>query len=203
MLKLKSYQLFQPIYEGFKTVIYQAERHSDNTSVIIKTLRSEYPTLEEIARIRHEYNILKTLKKIEGIIKPIELTTEENSLVLVLEYFESQSLKKFINVEDLDLKQFLNIAIQIADILDKLHQNQVIHKDIKPSNIIINPQTRQVKIIDFSIATRLERETQSPINPNCIEGTLAYMSPEQTGRMNRTIDYRTDFYSLGVTLTKC
>jgi len=199
MLKLKNYQLFQPIYEGFKTVIYQAKRHSDHTSVIIKTLRSEYPTLEEIARIRHEYNILKTLKKIEGIIKPIELTTEDNSLVLVLEYFECQSLKKFINAENLELEQFLKIAIQIADILGQLHQNQVIHKDIKPSNIIINSQTRQVKIIDFSIATRLERETQSPINPNCIEGTLAYMSPEQTGRMNRTIDYRTDFYSLGVT----
>src|SRR4028118_1184734 len=143
MLKLKNYQLFQPIYEGFKTVIYQAKRHSDNTSVIIKTLRSEYPPLEEIARLRHEYNILETLKKIDGIIKPIEITHEKNSLILVLEYFESQSLKKFMNAENLDLKQFLNIAIQIAEILGQLHQTQVIHKDIKPSNIIINPQSRQ------------------------------------------------------------
>ncbi|MEG4866838.1 MULTISPECIES: trifunctional serine/threonine-protein kinase/ATP-binding protein/sensor histidine kinase [unclassified Microcoleus] len=198
MLKIKGYQLFQPIYEGLKTVIYQAERSSDNTPVIIKTLRSEYPTLEEIARLRHEYNILQSLK-IEGIIKPIELTNYEHSLVLVLEYFESQSLKSFVNAEKLDLKQFLNIAIQIAGILAKLHQNQVIHKDIKPQNIIINPQTRQIKIIDFSIATSLEKETQSPMNPNYIEGTLAYMSPEQTGRMNRTLDYRSDFYSLGVT----
>ncbi|MEG4520836.1 MULTISPECIES: AAA family ATPase [unclassified Microcoleus] len=198
MLKLNGYQLFQPIYEGFKTVIYQAERHSDNTPVIIKALRAEYPTLEEIARLRHEYNILQSLK-IEGIIKAIELTNYQHSLVMVVEYFESQSLKQFINAEHLDLKQFLNIAIQIAEILAQLHQNQVIHKDIKPPNIIINPKTRQVKIIDFSIATSLERETQSPMNPNCIEGTLAYMSPEQTGRMNRTLDYRTDFYSLGVT----
>ncbi|OCR00279.1 serine/threonine protein kinase [Oscillatoriales cyanobacterium USR001] len=198
MLKLKEYQVFHPIYEGFKTVIYQAERSSDNTPVIIKTLRSEYPTIEEISRLRHEYNILQSLK-IEGIIKPIELTNYQNSLVLVLEYFESQSLKKFVNAEKLDLKQFLNIAIQIAIILDQIHQNQVIHKDIKPQNIIINPKTRQIKIIDFSIATSLEKETQSPMNPNCIEGTLAYMSPEQTGRMNRTLDYRTDFYSLGVT----
>ncbi|WP_039961408.1 ATP-binding protein, partial [Kamptonema sp. PCC 6506] len=198
MLKLNGYQLFQPIYEGFKTVIYQAERSSDNTPVIIKTLRADYPTLEEIARLRHEYNILQSLK-IEKIIKPIEITNYQHSLVLVLEYFDSQSLKKFVNAENLELKQFLNIAIQIAEILAQLHQNHVIHKDIKPQNIIINPQTKQIKIIDFSIATSLERETQSPMNPNCIEGTLAYMSPEQTGRMNRTLDYRTDFYSLGVT----
>ncbi|WP_413201285.1 ATP-binding protein, partial [Nostoc piscinale] len=86
-----------------------------------------------------------------------------------------------------------------CDILNLLYHERIIHKDIKPSNILINPETKQVKLIDFSIASLLPRETQTLVNPNVLEGTLAYISPEQTGRMNRGIDYRTDFYSLGVT----
>ncbi|WP_413201330.1 ATP-binding protein, partial [Nostoc piscinale] len=86
-----------------------------------------------------------------------------------------------------------------CDILNLLYHERIIHKDIKPSNILINPQNKQVKLIDFSIASLLPRETQTLVNPNVLEGTLAYISPEQTGRMNRGIDYRTDFYSLGVT----
>jgi hypothetical protein len=98
-----------------------------------------------------------------------------------------------------NLINFLEIATQLAQILGELHQNQIIHKDIKPQNILIKPESRQIKLIDFSIATRLEKENPTISHPNYIEGTLAYMSPEQTGRMNRSIDYRTDFYSLGVT----
>src|SRR6478672_9047542 len=97
------------------------------------------------------------------------------------------------------LAEILAIAIQITDILDGLYQNRVIHKDIKPANVLIHPDTKQVKLIDFSIASLLPRETQEIQNPNVLEGTLAYISPEQTGRMNRGIDYRTDFYSLGAT----
>ncbi|HLO48477.1 MAG TPA: AAA family ATPase, partial [Kamptonema sp.] len=99
----------------------------------------------------------------------------------------------------LPLAEFLNIALQLTDILHYLYQNCVIHKDIKPANILINPDTKQVKLIDFSISSLLPRETQEIQNPNVLEGTLAYLSPEQTGRMNRGIDYRSDFYSLGVT----
>ncbi|NEN88754.1 MAG: AAA family ATPase, partial [Okeania sp. SIO3H1] len=105
------------------------------------------------------------------------------------------SLDKY---ESLDLETCLKIAIQLADILHKLYQNRVIHKDIKPANILIHPQTQQVKLIDFSIASVLPFETTEIQNPNLLEGTLAYISPEQTGRMNRGIDYRSDFYSLGV-----
>ncbi|MHC5828210.1 MAG: serine/threonine protein kinase, partial [Nostoc sp.] len=97
------------------------------------------------------------------------------------------------------LQEFLEIAIALCDTLDILYHQRIIHKDIKPANILINPETKQVKLIDFSIASLLPRETQTLISPNVLEGTLAYISPEQTGRMNRGIDYRTDFYSLGVT----
>uniref|UniRef100_A0ACD5GSM4 Serine/threonine protein kinase n=1 Tax=Desertifilum tharense IPPAS B-1220 TaxID=1781255 RepID=A0ACD5GSM4_9CYAN len=90
------------------------------------------------------------------------------------------------------------IALQLADILHGLYQHRVIHKDLKPTNILINPKTQQVKLIDFSIASLLPKETQEILSTNTLEGTLAYIAPEQTGRMNRGIDYRSDFYSLGV-----
>ncbi|MEM9541549.1 MAG: AAA family ATPase, partial [Cyanobacteria bacterium P01_E01_bin.42] len=99
----------------------------------------------------------------------------------------------------LTIPQFLQIAIQLAEILHHLHRNCVIHKDIKPANILIHPETQQIKLIDFSISSLLPKETQTIQTPNSLEGTLAYISPEQTGRMNRGIDYRSDFYSLGVT----
>ena len=195
---LAGYQLISHIHEGTKTVIYQGRYELEHTPVIIKTLKAEYPTLEEIARIRHEYQILHSLN-IPGIIKPIELKPYEHGLALILEDFGGQPLQQYINSQKTNLINFLQIASQLAQILGELHQNQIIHKDIKPQNILIKPETRQIKLIDFSIATRLEKENPTISNPNYIEGTLAYMSPEQTGRMNRSIDYRTDFYSLGVT----
>ena len=99
----------------------------------------------------------------------------------------------------LAIREFLAVAVQLAEIFHGLYLNRVIHKDIKPANILIHPETQQVKLIDFSIASLLPKETQEIQNPNVLEGTLAYISPEQTGRMNRGIDYRSDFYSLGVT----
>ncbi|WP_375501161.1 AAA family ATPase, partial [uncultured Nostoc sp.] len=108
-------------------------------------------------------------------------------------------MRQFTQGKTLTLEQFLPIVLQLLDTLHQLHQQRVIHKDIKPANILIHPDTKQIKLIDFSIASLLPRETQEIQSPNGLEGTLAYLSPEQTGRMNRSIDYRSDFYSLGVT----
>jgi predicted ATPase/signal transduction histidine kinase/FixJ family two-component response regulator/tRNA A-37 threonylcarbamoyl transferase component Bud32 len=197
-ITLSGYILIEAIHEGNNTVIYRAQRELDATQVIIKTLQAEYPTLEEITRLRHEYIILQPLD-IEGLIKVYGLENNQHGLALILEDFGGESLKQWLGDRALPLTQFLEIAIKLASTLAQLHQNKIIHKDIKPQNIVINPQSRQVKFIDFSIASRLERENQTLGNPTLLEGTLAYMSPEQTGRMNRSIDYRTDFYSLGVT----
>ncbi|WP_445174450.1 AAA family ATPase [Microcoleus sp.] len=196
---LPGYKLLSlPLHEGVNTVIYRGVKESEPTQVIVKTLKAEYPTIEEIARLRHEYKILTTLD-MAGIVKAHSLEKHNNGLALILEDFGGKSLKNLIAAKHLEISEFLSLAIHLAETLAQLHENKIIHKDIKPQNIIINSKTDKIKIIDFSISTYLERENQSLSNPNLLEGTPAYMSPEQTGRMNRSIDYRTDFYSLGVT----
>ncbi|MCT7982405.1 AAA family ATPase [Laspinema sp. A4] len=200
-LSIPGYQITEDIQLGSKTLIYRALRKSDQKPVILKALASEYPTPEELARLKHEYEITHNLP-INRLIKPFAIEPVHNTLMLVFEDEGGQSLKQVLLAEKLNLETFLKIAIQLTETLGELHQAQVVHKDIKPSNIIIlnHPQALRVSITDFSIATRLSRETQT-LNPHptLLEGTLAYMSPEQTGRMNRCLDYRTDFYSLGIT----
>lgn len=192
------YNLSEAIYESVNTIIYRGTKKVNRTSAIIKTFKAEHPTIEEISRLRHEHKILRHLES-EGIVKPIALENYHNGLALIVENFIGQSLKDFLHSQPLAINPFLKIGIQLAKTIGEIHHSNVIHKDIKPQNILINPKTKEVKIIDFSIASLLDRENQTVTNPNLLEGTLAYMSPEQTGRMNRSVDYRTDFYSLGIT----
>ncbi|MCS6792099.1 MAG: AAA family ATPase [Oscillatoriaceae bacterium SKW80] len=198
MEEIAGYIITEKIHESVKTVIYRGRKIGKSKSVIVKIPNTEYPTMEEIIRLKNQYAIAKNLN-IPGIIKPLSLEPYKNSLALILEDFEGISLKNYIDKPLAKIEDFLKIAIKIAEILGLIHKNKIIHKDINPYNILINPKTQEVKITDFSISSLLPREETSLINPNVIEGTLAYISPEQTGRMNRGIDYRTDFYSLGVT----
>ena len=199
MQTLSEYPINSTLHEGVETIIYRGQTSINHPATILKLLKAEYPTLEAITRLKHEYQIRQSLDS-EQIVKAISLETFDNQLGLVLEDFGGESIAQLLEREKLSLRAILNIAVQIVKALVYLHQNQIIHKDIKPSNIIINSQTKQVKLTDFGIATKLNKENPQFNNPHCVEGTLAYMSPEQTGRMNRTLDYRTDFYSLGITL---
>ncbi|MDB9515331.1 AAA family ATPase [Kamptonema animale CS-326] len=202
---LPGYRITEQIYTGHRTIVYRGVRESDGTSVVIKLLRNEYPNFNELVQFRNQYTIAKNLD-FPNIVKPLTLESCHNSYALIMEDFGGISLSTYLTIanedqnnKSLSLIEFLPLALQLTDILNYLYQNRVIHKDIKPANILINPDTKQLKLIDFSISSLLPRETQEIQNPNILEGTLAYISPEQTGRMNRGIDYRSDFYSLGVT----
>ncbi|MEO0688057.1 MAG: serine/threonine-protein kinase, partial [Cyanobacteria bacterium J06649_11] len=192
------YDITEVIHEGIHTIIYRGISHSNQQKVILKILKEDYPTLDAITRLKHEYKITENLQ-LEAVVKILRLETEQNRLILVLEDFGGQSLKQVISNRKLELLEFLNVAVQLTKALVSLHSHNIIHRDIKADNIIINPEMGQVKLTDFSIASRLSQEKLQLTSPNQLEGTLTYMSPEQTGRMNRVLDYRSDFYSLGVT----
>ncbi|KAB8319209.1 AAA family ATPase [Tolypothrix campylonemoides VB511288] len=202
MLKLTGYQIIGQIYASEKTLVYRGIREQDQKPVVIKVLRRRSLSFQELSKLRNQYMITENLN-LQGIVKPYSLEPYQNSYALVMEDFAGISLKDYINhmhsAKCLPLQQFLHIAVQIASTLDELYRNRVIHKDIKPGNILINPTTLEIKLIDFGIASVVPKEVQILTSPNVLEGTEAYISPEQTGRMNRGIDYRTDFYSLGVT----
>jgi diguanylate cyclase (GGDEF)-like protein len=165
---------------------------------VVKLPQSPQPTFGELVGFQNQYIISKHLD-CPGVIQSYSLEPHGNGYSLVMEDFGGISLAQFAQKQPLDLQTFFIVALQLVDILHILYQHRVIHKDIKPANILIHRQRKQVKLIDFSIASRLPRETGEVQHPNISEGSLSYLSPEQTGRMNRGIDYRSDFYSLGVT----
>ncbi|MEH2089601.1 trifunctional serine/threonine-protein kinase/ATP-binding protein/sensor histidine kinase [Nostoc sp.] len=201
-VSIPGYKVSEKLYNGSRTVVYRGYREIDLLPVVIKLLKNPYPSFSELLSFRNQYTIAKNLNS-PLIIQTYSLEPYQNGYALVMEDFGGISLKDyFISNQTRHtafLQEVLLIAIALCNTLDILYRERIIHKDIKPANILINPETKQVKLIDFSIASLLPRETQALINPNVLEGTLAYISPEQTGRMNRGIDYRTDFYSLGVT----
>ncbi len=198
IIKIANYQALELIHESDRTLVYRAQNVENGQSVIIKLMHNQYPSFRELVQFRNQYAISKNLE-IEGIIKTYALQRYENRYAIIMEDVGGVSLAEYEGKSSLCIPQFLDIAIQLSEILHQLHNNSIIHKDIKPANILIHPETKQIKLIDFSISTLLPKETQAVQTPNVLEGTLAYLSPEQTGRMNRGIDYRSDFYSLGVT----
>lgn len=195
---ISGYTLLEQLYLGTRTAVYRGLHVEQQRSVVIKVLRREYPSFSELVQFRNQYAITKSLA-VAGIVHPLSLEPLGNSYALVMEDMAGISLGQYAQ-QPLELLEILAIALQLAEILHELHQHRVIHKDIKPANILIQPESKRVKLIDFSLASLLPKETQEIQNPNVLEGTLAYLAPEQTGRMNRGIDYRADFYSLGVTL---
>lgn len=194
----KDYQIIEKIYESASSLIYRAILKLNNQPIILKILKEDYPSPSELTRYKQEYEITSSLNA-DNIIKAYKLQRYKNSLVMLLEDFGGESLKLLISKHQFSLEVFLTIAIKTTESLAAIHNANIIHKDINPANIVYNQETRQLKIIDFGISTRLSQENQIISNINQLEGTLAYISPEQTGRMNRGIDYRSDFYSLGVT----
>ena len=198
---ISDYQIIEELYESQNSLVYRAKTLTHKQPVILKMLIQAYPPPETIAWFKREYDTIKRLN-VSGVVDAYDFINIQGRWIIILEDFGGESMEKLITPKPLSLNRFLPVAITLVDILGKVHQKQIIHKDINPSNIVWNPETGQIKLIDFGLSTTLEREKKALCSPYCLEGTLSYIAPEQTGRMNRGIDYRTDFYSLGVTFYK-
>jgi PAS domain S-box-containing protein len=166
--------------------------------VLVVLLTSEQPTPGTVDRLAHEYSFKDELDSMWAV-RPIELVRDRGQATLVLEDPGGELLSGLLG-RPMEVGHFLRLAVGVASALGKVHQHGLIHKDIKPANILVNTVSGEVRLTGFGITSRLTRERQAPDPPEIIAGTLAYMAPEQTGRMNRSIDSRSDLYSLGVTL---
>ncbi|WP_437972119.1 AAA family ATPase [Sorangium sp. So ce260] len=199
MIGIPGYTLTGLIHESAASTVYRGYRNDDRAPIAVKRLRNDRPAPADLARLRYEYAIAKELA-LPGVVKALGIVKAGASLSLIMEDAGGCTLHELIGARSLTLPDALKIAISVASTLESIHRGGVVHMDIKPQNIMVDTSTWSAKIMDFGSATRLSQEAQRSRSPAAFEGTLAYMSPEQTGRMNRVIDLRTDLYSLGVTL---
>ncbi|WP_394850193.1 AAA family ATPase [Pendulispora brunnea] len=194
------------ISESARSVVWRARRvatgNSESGTVVLKVLQGTSARREDRARYRHEFETVQRVRS-SRVIRAHELRTDEGTTFLVLEDFGATSLDKLAAERAFSVEQTIRIIVQICSALDAIHGAQIVHNDVKPANIVFCPQSGEAKLIDFGASTTLTTPVSSDASqqvPLEREFTLAYISPEQTGRMNRAIDHRTDLYSLGVTL---
>ncbi|AGP35184.1 hypothetical protein SCE1572_12055 [Sorangium cellulosum So0157-2] len=192
--------ILETLHESSSSMVYRALRGGDGLPVVVKMLADAYPTPERIAWFQREYEVTRGLSDVQGCIGVHRLHSDRHRWIMEVEDFGGTSLAQLLRQRRLTAEMIVDLAPTIVDILGHIHRRHIIHKDVNPANIVLNPGTGQLKIIDFGLSSVLSRESPALRAPSTIEGTLAYISPEQTGRMNRSLDYRTDFYSLGVTL---
>ncbi|MCB1178322.1 MAG: AAA family ATPase, partial [Leptospiraceae bacterium] len=198
MIKIKDYSINEDVYKGLRFTIFRGIRDYDGKHVIIKIPHVDQFNSSDFSLLKHEYEITKQIDS-KFVINILEFNTGETPF-LVFEDFGGISLRNFLRKGKLSPRLAIRLAIRLFKGLGDIHNSNIIHKDIKPENIILNFRTSEVRITDFGISTILENENGEIKNPEKLEGSLAYISPEQTGRMNRLLDYRTDYYSMGIVL---
>ncbi|WP_057831525.1 diguanylate cyclase [Colwellia sp. TT2012] len=200
-MNLSQFEIKNIIYSYGETVVARAIPNDDEfgaSSVIIKYQNTDYPSAELDSRWKNEFKILRSINS-KWVINAHALMRQKNCHILILEDFSSTTLSNLIATNALTFTQRLHIACQLTSALADVHHFQLIHRNLNPSNILIDPTTLQLKLCDFSLATRLSHKQIKLLNQE-LWGKFEYISPEQTGRTNIKVDYRSDFYSLGVTL---
>ena len=197
MIELSRYVL-ETLRQDEEFILYRARHRDDGTQTLVLSLAAEYPRPESLKRLEHEYLLREELDP-AWAAPAIAMARDRERTVVLLKDPGGVPLDRLLG-QPLDMAFSLRLAIGLANAIDRLHRHGIIHKDIKPANVLVNSVTGQCWLSGFGIASRLPRERQAPEPPEFIAGTLAYMAPEQTGRMNRSIDSRSDLYALGVTL---
>ncbi|KZM42017.1 hypothetical protein OA92_12315 [Marinomonas sp. SBI22] len=200
MIKLAEYKTETQLHEGTNSLIYRAIRISDAKSVILKVIRDKSPAPELMAGYRKEFEIIQSLKESQHIRQAFNLERSNHTLYMVLEDCKGTPVSSLIKDKKLSIIDSLKIAFDLASALQDIHSKHLIHCDINPNNILWNLSDKTAKLIDFGISTNTSKSGHAQIADSIHAGSLAYTAPEQTGRMNRPLDYRADFYSLGVTL---
>jgi PAS domain S-box-containing protein len=190
----------QVLWEDGERVFCRGERRANGhgAAVLAVLPAAEHPAPATLDRLAREYGLKDELDG-AWAVRPLELVRERGRTMLVLEDTGSEPLHRLLG-PPMEVRSFLSLAIAVAAALTQVHRRGLVHKDIKPANILVNRRSGEVQLTGFGIASRLPRERQAPAPPESIAGTLAYMAPEQTGRMNRSIDARSDLYALGITL---
>ncbi|MEK3889962.1 ATP-binding sensor histidine kinase [Bacillus sp. FSL K6-3431] len=195
---LPGYDILEEMEANSVWAFYKAMNSSSRQVVLIKKLQKHNISAQDLAAATHEFNLVKDLR-IAGILTPITLEKHWNQPFLIVEPFDAYTLSSFIQNKPVEIRSFFRLAKQLTSIVDKLHQNHVIHKSLQPENILIHKKSGEVKLTGFYHAAMLKSENhRSHANPYTLGSQLNYISPEQTGRINRHLDYRSDLYSLGV-----
>jgi diguanylate cyclase (GGDEF)-like protein len=207
MSALFDLEIIEQLHESPRSLVSRA-RGADGAALIVKRPSAAFPSFQQLAQFKREYAIARRCRH-PGVVRPLALQLHGGRLTMIQEDVGGVALDRVLRARlaagvapgrtVLDMDDFFDIALQLCAALEAVHGHGVIHKDVNPSNLVWNGERRLLQLIDFGIASELPQETQGIVHPRALEGTLRYMAPEQTGRMNRRIDYRADFYALGAT----
>jgi diguanylate cyclase (GGDEF)-like protein len=200
MSALLDHEIIEQLHDSSRSLVYRA-RAADGSALIVKMPNQQFPSFQQLAQFKREYAIARRCRH-PGVVHPLALQRNKGRWTMIQEDVGGLALDKLLRAQPpsqrgLALDDFFDIALQLCAALEEVHRQGVIHKDINPSNLVWNGERRLLQLIDFGIACELPHESQGIVHPHALEGTLRYMAPEQTGRMNRRVDYRADFYALG------
>ena len=194
-MRINKYLVKDKIYEGSETILYRAVNTDSSQKVILKLAKTE----PAFIRLKNEYYILKVLN-IQGVPSALDFNQNSDRPYVALTDISGLPLSNSIEkIKKYPTDRICEIFISIAKVLDQIHRKNIIHKDMKPSNILYEEENDTISIIDFGISSQFDFKLREQKNINTLEGTLKYISPEQTGRVNRSVDQRSDLYSLGIT----
>lgn len=207
MSSLFDYQVTEQLHSGARSLVWRA-RGSDGAALIVKVPRQQFLSFQQVASFQREYAMARRCSH-PGVVQALALQRHDGHWTMILQDSGGRALDQVVREglaartgpaqPALDLDDFFDIALQLCDALEAVHRQGLIHRDINPSNLVWHGGRRLLQLIDFGVACEPPPDRQDAAGAYPLEGTLRYMAPEQTGRMNRRLDYRADFYALGAT----
>ncbi len=196
---MNNYNIISTLYESSSTVVYRATG-SNGIKLILKKLNSDNPNDFILSRFKREYRIASSFRRADYVVKVNDMSEINGSPVIVMEDIGAEALSKHLDNLHLSLIEKIEVSIKMTSAIEAAHNANTIHLDVNPSNFVWNSNNDAFELIDFGLSSKSENEIPEILNPGCIEGNIAYLAPEQSGRMNRSVDYRADLYSLGVSM---